>query len=89
MDVRLAILIRNMAWGGIAFGALASLFSGLFVERSVSLSIMLSTLFVSVPFAMFPPLLAKGCPRCGKAFFGRFFSMDINTSMCKSCGHSI
>lgn len=89
MDVKLAILIRNMGYGGIAFGALASLMSGLFVEKSVSLNILLWPLCVSMPFIVFPPLLAKACPNCGKAFFGRFLSMDINSSRCKNCDHSL
>jgi hypothetical protein len=87
MDVKLAIMIRNFAIGGVMFGALASLASGLFVEKSVSLQILLWPLFLSMPFIIFPPLMAKGCPNCQEAFFGRGFFMDINTSRCKSCGH--
>lgn len=89
INVKLAILIRNFAIGGIMFGAISSLVAGIFVEKSVALNILVWPLFVSMPFVMLPPLMAKACPNCSKSFFGNWFAIDINTSRCKHCGKSL
>jgi hypothetical protein len=89
ISVKLAVLIRNFAIGGIIFGALSSLVAGIFVEKEVALNILLWPLLVSMPFIILPPLMAKACPSCNKSFFGNWFSIDIHTSRCKHCGHSL
>ena len=86
MDVKLILKIRIFAVSLIIASCLASLASMLFVAKSTALSIMLWPLFLGMPLIIFPPLMAKPCPKCGGYFFGRFLSMDILTSWCKSCG---
>jgi len=71
------------------FGALSSLVAGVFVENSTALNVFIWPLFISMPFVIFPPLMAKGCPSCNENFFGSWLSIDLHTSRCKHCDQTL
>ena len=89
LEVKTAIIIRYCGIALIASGAVASLISGMFVEKSTSLAILLWPLFVGFFVSFFSPYFTKGCPNCSKCFFGKWYNKDLFTSYCKNCGHHL
>ena len=89
MKVKTIVHIRNFGIALIFFGAVLSLVSGIFVAKSVALSILLWPLFIGSFTIMIVPFLSRSCPNCEKSFFGKWYAKDILTSRCKACGYEV
>lgn len=91
MKIETTIRIRNFGIAIILLGAISSLISGIFVSKDLALNILLWPLFVGfftiILFTLFS--LSKKCPNCKNSFFGNWYSKDLLTSRCKSCGYDL